>query len=88
MARRTTDAQVETQTRNTRTQVVSFAIPGHYSSLLYNLSIAADSRKIETGTLDATLPRLNLKLLPDGMYIIEIKTNEGFRYQGKIIVKH
>ncbi len=73
---------------NPTTDIVSFAIPGHYSSLLYNLSIAADSRKIETGTLDATLPRLNLKLLPDGMYIIEIKTNEGFRYQGKIIVKH
>jgi hypothetical protein len=71
---------------NPTSGVVTFAIPGHYSRLNYCLT-TIDGRRIASGTLATTLPQLDLKPLPRAIYAIEIETDEGGRYKGKIVVK-
>jgi len=79
--------QTFTSFPNPTSGIMNFAIPGRYIQLQHSLT-TIDDRRITTGMLSTTLPQLDLKLLPDGIYAIEISTDAGYRYRGKIVLKY
>ena len=72
---------------NPSSGMVHFAIPGHYAQLRYRLS-TIDGKRISTGTLEPALPHLDMKMLPDGIYVIEIETEKGDKHKEKVVVQH